>query len=67
MLAVIFVRVGSRHNGGETNHRTIIRRDATMEMGKQSMGTVMKTERKKLRLSPFTINRRRRAKPADGK
>ena len=67
MLAVIFVRVGSRHNGGECNHRTAIRRDVPFVQGEQSMGTIMKDQKRKLKLSPFTINRKPRAKPAGGK
>jgi len=66
MLAVIFVRVGSRHNGGECNHRATIRR----ESGGNSDGTSVmykKKTKRRLQLSPFTINRKPRAKPADGK
>lgn len=67
MIAVIFVRTGSKRNGGEVNHRCSVLRDKPFEHGKQSMGTIMKDQKRKLSLSPFTINRRRRAKPAGGK
>jgi hypothetical protein len=59
MLAVIFVRVNSRHNGGETGHRTMIRRDKE-DNGRGS-------DKKPLRYNPCGINRKKRAKPAGGK
>jgi len=63
MIAVIFVRVAGRHNGGETGHRTTVRRDGHFTVGEQSM----MTKKKSLRLNLCNVNRKKRAKPAGGK
>jgi hypothetical protein len=59
MIAVIFVRVGSRHNGGETKHVTSIRRDPSIIMGEQSIMT-QKKAKQRLRYNPCEVNRKQR-------
>ena len=60
MLAVIFARVGSRHNGGETKHVTSIRRDPSVIMGEQSIMTQKKVKQR-LRYNPCEVNRKQPA------
>lgn len=63
MLAIIFIRTGSRHNGGECGHTASVRRDRPGNNDGNGVSYV----KKKLRLNLCNVNRSKRAKRAGSK